>query len=516
MTRPHFLGARLRGVFGRARPTAFSMAAGCEIMLGRVMSLRRTLPEANAPHVGVFITPWLNTAVSFVSLEVACVLREAGCRVTLIDHALKLPFLTHPGFAEESALLSKLVSECAKRFDIARVADVAADHDSSFDFGPLIFENAVWSNKGEALAIEEMPKLKPLEEKLRREHTRVRTALAQRKLDWALIPGGVFGVSGLYTQACRDLGLGFFTYDCGSGEIKLCLDDIAAQNGDLPGVFQYFMSRPADELRQCESMAWEWVERREQGRDDLSLQPQQTDPVREGNFALLCLNYRADTAALLRNDLFPTVIDWVRAVATWAVRSGRRVIVRQHPCEKLPKFRSTDDLGAVVHAADPSGNFARFVSAHDPVNTYDLMRAAACVLPFTSRVGIEAAMLGRPVILGSKVFYRGLGFTHDADTEQHYFTAIEEAISGRLKVGQEQRRRAAIAYFAVSEQTRIKTLLTAIPADFMKWSAVPRAELWSRPELSELRSALLERKYFAVARHEARGFSAANAAAVAS
>jgi len=50
---------------------------------------------------------------------------------------------------------------------------------------------------------------------------------------------------------------------------------------------------------------------------------------------------------------------------------------------------------------------------HPRVNSFDLIKNADCVVTINSKVGVEALMQLKPVIVLGKAFYRGHGITHD-------------------------------------------------------------------------------------------------------
>jgi hypothetical protein len=189
-------------------------------------------------------------------------------------------------------------------------------------------------------------------------------------------------------------------------------------------------------------------------------------------------------------------LDWIRVVIGWARDRGCTVCVRQHPCERHEATRGTDDYRAVVAVADPVGTTARFVAAGDPVNTYDLLAGARVVLPFTTRVGVEAAYLGKPVITHAKTFYRGLGFTQDAGTAEEYCEMMGKALAGQYVTTQEMKDRAKIAYYLLYHCSWATPRFTAVDVDFAFWVGQRPDELWAQPDPADLLAAIVGRAPF--------------------
>ena len=73
-----------------------------------------------------------------------------------------------------------------------------------------------------------------------------------------------------------------------------------------------------------------------------------------------------------------------------------------------------------------------FVAADDPVSSYDLLDSVDLVLPFTSNIGIEAAALGKTVLVAGASFYADLGFTWSATSRDEYLALLRRGLLGDL------------------------------------------------------------------------------------
>ncbi|MGH8045967.1 MAG: hypothetical protein ACREKL_01865, partial [Chthoniobacterales bacterium] len=433
-------------------PVGFDFPAAAALMARRING---DIPRTTGEGGGILIPilPWRLTAVPFFSLEIGLALASTGAEVRFLGHSPDLPFHRHDHYSSEQQILRRLLKSLGEGFQVEHIDGAGGDESLSDDMLELwTNENAVWLNRSETVAYGTTVEEEAVEG-MGREYARVHDFLYRNRPEMLFLPGGVMGGSVCYVEACRRLGIPFATYDSGRGEIKLCIGGVAAHNDDLPEAFRFFSQRPEEEQSRFCALAEDWIARRRQGEDDHALQLQNTPPFPRKDFLLLCLNYRADSAAIMRQKLFPTVNAWLFATARWAVENRVELVVRQHPCERLERWRGNDDWTLVLRDADPSGEFVHFISAYDPVNTYELIERAAAVLPFTSRVGVEGAMLGRPVITSTRAFYANLGFTHDPADADEYFSLLKSASRGELAISPEQRKAAALAYFAISEHT---------------------------------------------------------------
>lgn len=74
---------------------------------------------------------------------------------------------------------------------------------------------------------------------------------------------------------------------------------------------------------------------------------------------------------------------------------------------------------------------------HPRNNSYDIIKNASCVITINSKVGFEAIMQGKPVVVLGKTFYRGKGVTVDVDNISGVADALAHAV--RASVNKDKR-----------------------------------------------------------------------------
>jgi hypothetical protein len=299
----------------------------------------------------------------------------------------------------------------------------------------------------------------------------------------------------------------FSTFDSGPGRFFFAHRGIASQSGDLPIAHQRLSEAcRRDEslaVRVCEHAAQLGLDRQEMNDASDFQVVKRSYEVKERCDVLVCLNYRADTAALFRCRAFPTVRDWVVQLLEWAKKQGGvRVGIRPHPVTRHSRIKSTDRLEAVVRAVDPDGNFSVWIPPDASVSSYDLIQQAKVVLPFTSTVGIEAVLMDKPIVLGSFCYYDSLGFAHVGATPERYFELVEAGLRGELFPSQEEKKAAALCLYLMMRCRSVHSIFTPQPIDFWKWQAVEPETLWSQEETSDLLESLSMRKPLAWVRHQ--------------
>ena len=67
------------------------------------------------------------------------------------------------------------------------------------------------------------------------------------------------------------------------------------------------------------------------------------------------------------------------------------------------------------------------------INTYDLIDKMHLGVVFSSTIGLEMAMLGKKVLLGSEVYYSKKGFTIDSNSKKDYLEKLDLNINSPKK-----------------------------------------------------------------------------------
>ena len=193
---------------------------------------------------------------------------------------------------------------------------------------------------------------------------------------------------------------------------------------------------------------------------------------------LFPLNILWDAASLGRNQFFDSPFYWLRDTIDFLLNSTDAVVgVRQHPRERVFKqFGTGDKLGEYL--IKRFGHHPRFyfISCDEKINTYLLIENCKIVLPYTSTVGIEAAMMGKTVILESNVYYNNQPFVLTARSKEDYFQKIKKAYekkdgaayqSGKGIKNQES---GWLLYFLVNKCIGAFSDFGLDPEDFEKWT----------------------------------------------
>lgn len=261
------------------------------------------------------------------------------------------------------------------------------------------------------------------------------------KPDVVLIPNGLILEMGIVFRVARHLGIDAVTYEFNDQREQIWIaqnSSIMRQETDYlvearcsqPMTDEMF-ERVAD-LENARRGArvwgkskrlWQYVSSQgaESTRKTLGLDDR---PV-----VMLAANVLGDSLTLGRDIFAASMTEWItKTVQYFAKRTDVQLVIRVHPGEKLvPQAKS---MGTVVQEALPEiPSHVHVIGALDPINTYDLIEIADVGLAYTTTVGLETAMNGRPVISCGQTHYRGRGITVDPNTWDEYYAMLAKILS---------------------------------------------------------------------------------------
>ncbi|CAG0981223.1 hypothetical protein ANAEL_01757 [Anaerolineales bacterium] len=265
--------------------------------------------------------------------------------------------------------------------------------------------------------------------------------MQENKPDVVLIPNGLILEMGIVFRVARYLGIDAVTYEFNDQREQIWLaqnSSIMQQETDylvnarcgLPVTDKMF-ERVAD-LENARRGArvwgkskrlWQYVSSQgaETTRNMLGLDSR---PV-----VMLAANVLGDSLTLGRDIFASSMTEWItKTVQYFAKRTDVQLVIRVHPGEKLvPQAKS---MGTVVKEALPElPNHIHVIGALDKINTYDLIEIADVGLAYTTTVGLETAMNGRPVISCGQTHYRGRGITLDPNSWDEYYATLEKVLA---------------------------------------------------------------------------------------
>jgi hypothetical protein len=428
--------------------------------------------------------PWLGTTVPWFSVAIGLILAAKGSRISFVGETM--PF-------GENRLRFRFVLLCIRYvlsavrehctvLDIRRfTSNVASNGSKSTSVSRLAVLNAVWEMRGEMWVHGRTRITDRIRRQLESSVDLIQSFVAGNKFDCIVVPGGVYGSSGIWNEVARANSVRLASFDSGGrGILTVATNGIASQLQDMPRAFSLLKAdiKSVEELTFVRNAALAELRRRREGTDRFSSQLRSTASLdtRLNGAVLMALNSPWDSAALGLHSVFDNSAQWiVETIRYLLAATGARVIVRQHPAERFKMSRSSDDYKALIQnqfGADPR---VIFIAAADPVNSYDLLDIVSVVVVYTSTIGIEAALNGKIVITPSSSYYSGLGFIWRASSLDQYHAHIINALAGKYMVTTQMKEDALICYYLTQCCNWVSSPFS--PEGFVDWIQMPFEDL---------------------------------------
>jgi len=138
-------------------------------------------------------------------------------------------------------------------------------------------------------------------------------------------------------------------------------------------------------------------------------------------------NIAWDAAILFRDIAFRNMAEWViETIRHFAGRTDVQLVIRCHPAEVKREIETLQKVADLVRERfTPLPPNVRVVPAESDVSTYTLSEIVDAGIVYTTKVGLEFACRGIPMVVVGEPFYRGKGFTWDPTTPEEYFEILE-------------------------------------------------------------------------------------------
>jgi hypothetical protein len=253
--------------------------------------------------------------------------------------------------------------------------------------------------------------------------------------DTVIVPNGTIQELGITYHVARHLNIPVTTYEFGDQRERIWVaqnaevmrqetkamwearrDDVL-NDAQLDQLQEMFSSRQQASVWKNFARQWQDVPTQggEQVRVEMGLDGR---PV-----VLLATNVLGDSLTIGRQNFTNSMAEWIsRTVQYFAGKTDTQLVIRVHPGEVLSRGLS---MAEVVHSVLPTlPENIHLIEPREKMNTYDLVDVADVGLVYTTTVGLEMAMQGKPVVVTGNTHYRDCGFTYDPDSWKNYYKVL--------------------------------------------------------------------------------------------
>jgi hypothetical protein len=154
-----------------------------------------------------------------------------------------------------------------------------------------------------------------------------------------------------------------------------------------------------------------------------------------------------DTSQAHANTIFPHMFAWLQLV-TETIRNHPETlfVIRAHPDEKRPNSakQSRESVSDWLHrhAVDVLPNVV-FIDSQEYISSYELIQRAKFVVVYNSSIGLEATLMGTPVLCGGKARYTQYPIVFFPDSPKTFASQMEDFLkTDRIPMPDEFQRNA--------------------------------------------------------------------------
>jgi hypothetical protein len=452
--------------------------------LSTVPADRLTYAQEATEPCGIIVSPRNNSAIPWCNITLALVYAYLGKSPVIIWD--DLPFLD-PGWEFQNQIVGQSIADISAVFKIRYIKtteqnDSDLEKDDHTEIERLAQANGIWNVRrvGPSAKLEEYTKLS--HQQLLHNAGKIKSLYREHRFDHCIHQSLINNNGGLHKWFANKNNMRVGCFDSSFGKGLVGIDNVPAYLLDLPKILasedhELFSDPDVRALAICEGQ--QEFEMRSSARDKRKWQVVGKDHKMAApeSDVMIPLNIFWDAAALSRNCFFEDPHEWiVRTVEFLLSKTDARIVVRQHPEERRFNLYKTGIKHAdlLVEKFGANENF-RLYRAEDKINTYALIENSKVVLPYTSTIGIEAALMGKIVIIESDVYYGKQPFVIKAKSGKDYFDRIQSALREpnslmKMLFSASNLEMAWLLYFLQTKCIMVDSEFGLDPLDFDRWT----------------------------------------------
>lgn len=143
---------------------------------------------------------------------------------------------------------------------------------------------------------------------------------------------------------------------------------------------------------------------------------------------LMAANVAWDARLHYPQSAFGSMKEWVVETVRWFIaHPDKYLIVRCHPGEIMSSPVAQDRLDDILaHLFPELPDNIKIVTPEMKANTYALANVSEGILIYNTKLGMELAAVGKPVVVAGDAWIRGKGFSRDATKPEDYKALLDD------------------------------------------------------------------------------------------
>ncbi|MCP9916796.1 hypothetical protein AAF143_05670 [Cyanobium sp. ATX-6F1] len=168
----------------------------------------------------------------------------------------------------------------------------------------------------------------------------------------------------------------------------------------------------------------------------------------DGPLVSVLTNVDWDAQAHFSANTYSDMKTWLQDIGRCAEKlPGTRFVVRIHPAEVTGRrMATTTSADELRETANRCTNLS-IISADQPISTYQLLESSDLVIVYATKTAVEAAYLGKPVLICGESCLRGKNVGRDLQRGEDLPTVVKDMLENRTPPCQERAERYAFHLF---------------------------------------------------------------------
>ncbi len=126
-------------------------------------------------------------------------------------------------------------------------------------------------------------------------------------------------------------------------------------------------------------------------------------------------------------NAFDNLLDWVfQTIEYFEQRPELQLVIRAHPAEVKANKKSEQPLVAEIAERFPIlPDNIKVIGPESDISSYSLVEISHAALIYGTKMGLEIALRGVPVIIAGESMHRGKGISYDVESVEQYFDMLD-------------------------------------------------------------------------------------------
>jgi len=406
-----------------------------------------TVPVKKTKKIGIVCIAEMLQVVAWYPISQCIILRYRGYNVSLVVDCLHSfdDYIFFDGITEIASLYIKYIVEKIKvkwpSFEVFWIngteQEALDDEDINMakKFAPVVLK---WfdSRRDEVFLKGDKNRVLKSEELLQDTMKSIKYFFLKHHFNIINVHTGIHRHRCVYTYLGKKLGIRVSSYDGNekTGKVLYEIDGPASWYNHIRKVIDedYFTK---DEKKELVKMAKQnFNMRRYNTIEDggYNFQKVKNSSVDKVYDVIIPLNIQWDAAALGRDYVFNDDIEWLQqTLAYLMLHTNASVMIREHPAQRMSDEFLYKDYKSELSIIDSYPRRIAYIGADADINTYQCIEQCSLVLPYSSTLGLEASMMGKPVVVHTNVYYDK--YVCKAYSKTDYFNKIKQYLKSNIQ-----------------------------------------------------------------------------------